>query len=166
MQEVSHKGDDAGQTAAVSPASINGEDYILRAMMEHARREPIADNGLSGQASYRLCPTPVMTGSPSNAYSSQPVGGRVIYSVPDSFVDGAWHHAAGVFDGQFLELYLDGVLVASTSLTAETQLYVNDEVMLIAHGFQTFDFFPGSLDDIRIYERALSEVEIQGLTQE
>ena len=41
-------------------------------MMELARREPIVDNGLVGQASYRLSPAPVKTGSPSCFFSQQP----------------------------------------------------------------------------------------------
>jgi hypothetical protein len=76
MQEENIKGDDVDQTAVVSPASKKGEGHTLRAMMEAARRGPIADNGLSGQPSYRLYPAPVMTGTPSGYNSSQPAGGR------------------------------------------------------------------------------------------
>ena len=47
----------------------DGEFRTLRAMMELARREPIVENGLKGQASYRLYPAPVRTGSPSCLYS-------------------------------------------------------------------------------------------------
>jgi len=56
-----------GLTAVVSPASRNGEDRALRAMMELAREGPIGLPGLEGHARYRPFPTPVTTGSPSFA---------------------------------------------------------------------------------------------------
>ncbi len=69
-----------GQTATVSPASVEGEDHTLRAMMELARREPIVENGLKGQASYRLYPAPVMTGR-HQVVLAQPAGGWYRLSV-------------------------------------------------------------------------------------
>ena len=49
---------------------------MLRAMMESARREPIADSGLCGHACCRLAPAPVRTGSLTVVCWLQVGGGR------------------------------------------------------------------------------------------
>jgi len=82
MQEISLSIDDVDQAAAVSPASVFGEHIDLRAMMELARREPTADNGLDGQPSYWLYPASVLLRSPSSTFSLQSIEGLASDSVP------------------------------------------------------------------------------------
>ena len=71
---------------------------------------------------------------------------------------GAWAHVAATFDGASLRLYVNGSSVANTArsgaLTASTQN------LLIGNDFYG-EYFQGVLDEIRIYNRALSAPEIQ-----
>jgi hypothetical protein len=66
-----------------------------------------------------------------------------------------WHHLAGTYDGTTLTFYRDGKLlgrVAEKINTAESPLWVGVGV--------NNNFFKGSLDDIRIYDRELASPEV------
>ena len=78
--------------------------------------------------------------------------------VNDSF-NGSWHHVAGTFDGTQLRLYVDGSLADSMDYTgtiATTTYPVN-----IGRNSQNTDrLYEGAIDEVRIYNRALTEGEI------
>ena len=79
--------------------------------------------------------------------------------------DGLWHHVAGSFDGTQYNLYVDGKLEAtvatSGSISAGTAYYG-----CIGAHYKKDDerdprrFFEGLIDDVRIYDRILSESEV------
>ena len=75
-----------------------------------------------------------------------------------------WIFVAGTYDGQILRLYTNGVLAAqtNTSIPIET----NDLPVGIGRDLETgTDWFKGCIDEVRIYNRALSETEVQQLYQ-
>jgi Concanavalin A-like lectin/glucanases superfamily len=74
----------------------------------------------------------------------------------------AWHHLSFVRDGDNCRLFFDSVLVQQT--TALTR-FVTDTSMVIGNvSFADTRYgFTGALDDIRIYDRALSDSEIKAL---
>lgn len=70
--------------------------------------------------------------------------------------DGAWHHAAGVYDGAALYLYIDGVLDAS--VPASGMIAANtDSVRFGANAWN------GIIDEVRVYNYGLSAAEIAAL---
>jgi hypothetical protein len=72
--------------------------------------------------------------------------------------DGFWHQATATVDRAGLfKLYIDGVLVNQSSASGMGSL---DATTFPVQVGQTFD---GSLDDVRIYNRALTQTEIQSL---
>ncbi len=73
--------------------------------------------------------------------------------------DGTWHHVAGTYDGGELRLYVDGVLDASAAASAGASSTVGD--LLIGRNWSSGYLFDGALDDLRLYDRALSPAEIQ-----
>lgn len=76
--------------------------------------------------------------------------------------DGKWHHVAGVFDGQALYLYIDGVLEAAKA--AANSIDVGKYEVCIGENAQaTGRQWNGSIDDLRIYNRALSHAQIVSL---
>ena len=78
--------------------------------------------------------------------------------------DGHWHHVAGVYDQQNIYLYIDGNLDAST--TAAGNIRVNEEPVYIGENSQIPNrFWNGMIDDVRIYNYALSAEEISEITQ-
>jgi hypothetical protein len=78
-----------------------------------------------------------------------------------------WYHAAAVFDAgtRRLKLYLNGDLEASQAVSYDTVYQSSAPFMLGANLWdgvpqQRFD---GQLDDWRVYDRPLSQNEIQAL---
>ena len=74
----------------------------------------------------------------------------------------AWHHVAGVVKkGQFVRVYLDGALVAQTTTTSGDTAAGSSPLYLARRG--DGQYFAGILDDVRLYNRALSAAEVQAL---
>ena len=78
--------------------------------------------------------------------------------------DGLWHHIVVVrtnsTDG---EIYIDGSLAGSGSGPARS---LNNVPVWIGRAFTTPDYFNGSIDDVRIYDKALIAEEVQQLYQD
>jgi len=72
--------------------------------------------------------------------------------------DGNWHHITGVRSGGVLSLYVDGVPDAAN--IANTRL-ANPSGPLYIGAFNTGYNFPGVIDEVRIWNTALSEEDIQ-----
>jgi hypothetical protein len=72
---------------------------------------------------------------------------------------GGWHHIVYTFDGTTRRLYVDGASRANSTMAGETGAVTEGHV----GGFGT-QSFAGSLDEIRIYNRALSAAEVTALS--
>jgi len=91
------------------------------------------------------------------------VTSTLIASTGDLALD-QWFHAAAVYDGSEMILYLDGVQIGST--TKNGSLSLDDSVAVWlggSPGGATERPWDGLIDDVRIYDRALSQVEIIAL---
>jgi len=73
--------------------------------------------------------------------------------------DGKWHHIAGVFDGAGLFLYIDGVLEAAKGAANSIDIS-NHNVCIGANAQAPGREWNGLIDDVRIYNYALSQAEI------
>ena len=79
-------------------------------------------------------------------------------------VDGRWRHIAGVLDGTKTSIFVDGTLDASAQ--SSPNISVNDFPVLIGSNAQVKGrLFRGLIDDVRIYNRALSVAELRALSQ-
>lgn len=76
---------------------------------------------------------------------------------------GTWTHVAGVLDGTAVRLYVNGALVASGTTTVPIPNDDNEVVIGASSNGNPLisEFFNGTLDEIRVYNRALSQAEIQ-----
>ncbi|MDT8301428.1 MAG: LamG domain-containing protein [Sedimentisphaerales bacterium] len=75
---------------------------------------------------------------------------------------GQWHHYAATYDGAEGKIYIDGVLDVTSPGTG--QINESSYDLYIGENSQaTGRFFHGLLDDMRIYSRALMDVEILGV---
>jgi hypothetical protein len=97
--------------------------------------------------------------------------GRVIKDVvSDAIAMNRWYHVACTFDGSMMRIYLDGTLNSESSSGSITILY-NDVSNFSTHigkvpSTGTTSSFLGKIDNVRIYNRALSEDEIKLLADE
>jgi len=74
--------------------------------------------------------------------------------------DKEWHHIAVTYDGNNLNLYLDGKLF-STKKTFGAVMPVNNNPLRIGGDPLHHNFFNGVIDEVKIYSRALNNEEIQ-----
>jgi hypothetical protein len=77
---------------------------------------------------------------------------------------GVWHNVTGTYDGSMMILYVDGNIVAQAA--ASGPIAVTNGPLFVATknaGAPLGDHFPGSIDEVRVYDRALSQSEIQML---
>jgi tetratricopeptide (TPR) repeat protein len=73
-----------------------------------------------------------------------------------------WRHVAGVYDGQKMYIYMDGVLDASQEATGT--IHTNDVRLQIGANTEAGDrFWHGLIDDVRVYNYAISAAEIAKL---
>lgn len=79
-------------------------------------------------------------------------------------VDLNWHQVAGTYDGDNIKLYIDGVLQTDINSSSGTIDIDNPNILGIAHRPVTGGFyFNGLIDNICVYNRALSLQEVQQL---
>ncbi|MCI0541009.1 MAG: LamG domain-containing protein [Verrucomicrobiales bacterium] len=84
--------------------------------------------------------------------------------VPYAFTDGVWYHVAGVYDGSKMQVFVNGAPVGN--VLARTGP-ISPDTVGVALGKRSgspINYFNGTLDDVRIYNRALSADEIAALT--
>ncbi len=104
---------------------------------------------------------------------SGPTGGKLCFTVSNTFcrsdaavADGLWHHGAATYDGETLKLYVDGKLQkqvvpwrgAIPANTNDLTIGLNRSNPGLQQKGQAFN---GMLDDLMIFNHALSEAEIQ-----
>jgi hypothetical protein len=70
-----------------------------------------------------------------------------------------WTHLALTYDGATVRLFVNGVQVSSTS--ASGPIAVSTGVLRLGAAPNGSDFFRGLIDDVRIYNRALTATQIQ-----
>jgi hypothetical protein len=78
---------------------------------------------------------------------------------------GQWHHMAAVYDGSEGRIYIDGVLDVTSPGTGQINIS-NYDFWIGNNSQQTGRFFHGLLDEVMIYDRALSDPEIRYLAGE
>ncbi len=84
-----------------------------------------------------------------------------------------WLHIVGVFDGQTIYLYINGILVDTNSVgyPMNIQYSFNNALLIGAEASEGnypsngFEYFNGKVDELRIYDRALTIEDITALYQ-
>jgi hypothetical protein len=74
---------------------------------------------------------------------------------------GRWYHMAGVYDGSQMTLYIDGEVAATTNKTGSITGY--DTVLRLGTNGGLTEQMDGRLDDVRIYDHALDQMDIQAV---
>jgi hypothetical protein len=92
-----------------------------------------------------------------------------------SFNDGNWHHVVGILSSSGMFLYIDGTLLASNASVTTAQSYtgywrvgydrMDNSWTDWPAGARTQAYFNGAIDDVLIYNRALSAAEVANLYQ-
>lgn len=88
----------------------------------------------------------------------------VLEGVQD-LADGHWHHVAGVYDGDQMRLYVDGRLEAGRPVKSKVSLGTDGPLWVGRKFNDGSSPFLGTVDEVRVYGRALSAPEIQRLAK-
>ncbi len=76
---------------------------------------------------------------------------------------GVWHHFLGVKDNGVFTLYIDNINIGSTQGCTSTSNFINGRPIYFGNSSVFTEYTNGQIDDIAIYNRALSAQEIQDL---
>jgi len=148
-------------------AAIAGRDITVTAWVKAPAVNPanqfiISINTSNGDDNRLLLGTPAGTATLS-------LGTTAWHHTTATVIDNTWHHVAYVLEdsSDTITVYVDGSEALSFASTVSVAA---DDVFSLAQeydpGMATGDFYNGQIDDVRVYERALSEAEIATLAQD
>ena len=87
-------------------------------------------------------------------------GFKTVDSGLASVVVNTWQHVAGVWDGSSIYIYVDGVLKGiTTGVTGSSFASTNNSIVIGSNSYP--EHFTGSIDEVRIWNRALNKCEIE-----
>lgn len=121
-------------------------------------------NGTSQEGSYAL-----YTGASGGLFFYVTVGGTVVLSpgAGTGIYDGNFHHIAGTYDGSVVRLYVDGVQVGTgtpkTGAISYSSTFENGDLFIGDFSSSRPFNFTGDIDELGIYNRAISHAEIQAI---
>ena len=84
-----------------------------------------------------------------------------VYSNNKIIGDSTWHHIAVTYDQSYVKFYIDGLLDNTVALSGNLLPIAADGILRIGNNWNNNDPFSGVIDEICIYNRALSQAEIQ-----
>jgi hydrogenase maturation factor HypE len=87
------------------------------------------------------------------------VGGDVDTRGTGALALNAWTHVAATYDGATLRLYVNGTQAASRSVSGS--IATSSGPLRIGGNSVWGEWFQGRIDEVRVYDRALSGAEIQ-----
>ena len=112
----------------------------------------------SGGASYYLAASSDRN-QPEFGVGTEDWGWYKLYGGPSLLQPNAWVHLAATYDGAIQRLYVNGSEVSNRSQSG--RMMVSDGALRIGGSGTWSEFFRGRIDEVRIYNRALSASEIQ-----
>ena len=80
----------------------------------------------------------------------------------EQLADGQWHLITGSYDGSFMRLYVDGREIGRQAANGSLSPGGKADAHIGSYGGRT-EFFPGGIDDVRIYDRSLSAAEVRAM---
>ena len=86
-------------------------------------------------------------------------GGVSLATGPTASPVGSWTHVALTYDGAMLRLYVNGAAVASQPAAGTVE--ANTNPLRIGGNVPYGEYFQGIIDEVRVYNRALSAAELQ-----
>ena len=110
----------------------------------------------------------IYIGSNGKVYGYVYDGGEEYVTSTATYTDGKWHHAVvTIAVNSAMKLYVDGILQQATPIGVPCSTYPTSYwrigSYLEAHGNGASGYFNGTIDDVRIYNRALSATEVKQL---
>ncbi len=159
--------------------NFDGNDYVI--VPDSSLLEPdritveawVKKSGTPGSYRYivsKYLPTKPGSYSSYGLYTASSGGLRFYIGLSSTWVaspdagtgvwDGNWHHVAGTYDGSAVKLYVDGELVAGAGSTTSDIEYEGTGNLFIGAYTTASYCFSGTIDEVRIWDGALTADEI------
>jgi hypothetical protein len=108
---------------------------------------------------------PSLDGTSSIAFTTDHASNCLQYvqSAPSSIAIGRWTHVAASWDGATKRLYLDGIEVGSMAMPDPIVYDTSHAYIGCDNDGSPLKYFAGVLDEVELYDRALSPAEISSL---
>jgi hypothetical protein len=91
-------------------------------------------------------------------------GNRTYVQSTTTPTDGVWYHVAGVYDGSYIYIYVNGVMEAKTAQTGKINTFASTFKMAIgrwAYSGNTYRRFDGDIDEVTLWNVALTQTQIR-----
>jgi len=85
---------------------------------------------------------------------------KIVKSKPGALIPNVWSHVAMTYNGSVISLFVNGNQVASESFSGVIKV---DDILLLIGQFQGHYYYKGLLDNLKIYNVALTKSEIMAL---
>ena len=151
--EVSHL--DVNDTSSVSKFSVaawfkTSNDYNTNAFI-------VNKAGDTGNMNYGIW----MNNAEKIQAGFETSTGKPMYATsPLSYSDGKWHYAVVTYDGSIINLYVDGLMVATKSPSGSPDNGGEEPVRLGANADSLSNYFIGDVDEVRVWSSALSAQQV------
>ena len=132
----------------INPTGSTGDQVVLGKHWTTSMTSPYYQYGLELTANGRVPVLQIGT-----------TGGVLSASMGSSLAINQWTHLAIVFNGSTTLFYVNGALVSTKNLAVSMTARGNP--LRIGADASTQQFYKGLLDDVRLYNRALTQAEVQ-----
>ncbi|MCC5887121.1 MAG: DUF11 domain-containing protein [Gammaproteobacteria bacterium] len=105
------------------------------------------------------------SGNTAFEFALQTGAGRTFVQSSVAPVQNQWQHVAGVYDGSELRIYVDGTLAGSTTHSGVIRAFNANTELNLGRWKPAGRFFNGDIDEVRIYDTALTQGDIMSLMQ-
>ncbi len=124
------------------------------------KTQTIIRKGAGSLPSYELA-----LSATGNILFSATINSEFIQLQKQGYTLNRWTYVVGIYDGANLKLYIDGSIGDQEEVSGT--INTNDASLLIGTRLGTAaNTFSGKIDDLRVYQRAISENEIESLFKE
>jgi hypothetical protein len=86
-------------------------------------------------------------------------GGNTLDTPANAIKANEWTHVVGAYDGKKVRIYLNGKMAAEKN--AGDKIPANNATFVIGGTQESRDWFTGMLDEVKLYNRGLTEVQVQ-----
>lgn len=158
--------DGANQVRVVGAPALEPASYAVSAWVKYTQTDVSGGDVLSMGDNFGLRVQP--DGAVKTYFYGGPTAGyRVAQSTTVNTKDGQWHHILGQYANGLLQVYVDGIKRDEKAFSDPIVYGLGADLYLGRHGNGGGNHdFNGSLDQVRLYDRALSSSEIAALVAE
>jgi len=147
-------------TAVLNPTATMSVAAWIKPTTWGAGNARIVEKGLTDNQ-YRLTSEETTPGSGVRVLKFHVFNvGTVSANLPTA---GFWHHVAGSYDGSKLLLWIDGALAGNVAATGAIPTTADNLFIATKNNAAPAgngDYFNGTIDDVRIYSRALTNADV------